>query len=135
MNGQSTTSDHEKRLVENLQGRRSELIAVLEECSSHWGFEDPIYRFYHRSFKVYALHEQTTRIVRLLKKFAPARPLNPWFRNMVEDGTGKTFAQALAFFGGQAGTPAAIPFGRSGADVWPFQTNRQAMRAAGTIEQ
>ena len=93
MNGQSTSFDHESGLIEHLRGRRSELMALLEECSSHWGYEDPVYRFYHQSFKVYALQEQTTRIVRLLEELAPGRPLHPWFRHIVEDGTGKTFAQ------------------------------------------
>ena len=93
MIGQSTSADHEKGLVENLRRRRSELMALIEECSNHWGYEDPIYRFYHQSFKVYALQEQTTRIVRLLEELAPDRPLNSWFRSIVKDGTGKTFAQ------------------------------------------
>jgi hypothetical protein len=63
----------------------------LEECSSHWGFEDPVYRFYHQSFKVYGLQEQTGRIVRALESLAPDRPLNSWFRQIVEQGTGRTF--------------------------------------------
>ena len=37
------------------------------------GFEDPIYRFYHQSFKVYALQNETARIVRVLQSLAPDR--------------------------------------------------------------
>jgi len=69
----------------------AELRTPLEECSSHWGFEDPVYRFYHQSYKVYALQETTVRIVRVLESLAPDRPLNPWFRMIVEHGTGKSF--------------------------------------------
>ena len=83
----------EEMLLRNLRSRQPELTALLEECSSHWGFEDPIYRFYHQSFKVYALQDQTSRIVSALENLAPDRPLNPWFRQIVEQGTGKSFKQ------------------------------------------
>lgn len=83
----------EHALLRNLRSREPELTALLEECSSHWGFEDPIYRFYHQSFKVYALQGQTSRIVSVLESLAPDRPLNPWFRQIVEQGTGKSFKQ------------------------------------------
>ena len=65
----------EEALLRNLRLHQPELTALLEECSSHWGFEDPIYRFYHQSFKVYALQDQTSRIVRALEGLAPDRPL------------------------------------------------------------
>ncbi len=83
----------EHALLRNLRSREPELAALLEECSSHWGFEDPIYRFYHQSFKVYALQDQTSRIVSVLESLAPDCPLNPWFRQIVEQGTGKSFKQ------------------------------------------
>jgi len=81
----------EAALLRNLGTHQTELRALLEECSSHWGFEDPVYRFYHQSYKVYALQETTVRIVRVLESLAPDRPLNPWFRMIVEQGTGKSF--------------------------------------------
>lgn len=81
----------EEALVRALRARQSDLTALLEECSSHWGFEDPIYRFYHLSYKVYSLQDQTTRIVEMLASLAPERPLNPWFREIVEQGTGRSF--------------------------------------------
>ena len=81
----------EEAFLRNLRSRQSALTALLEGCSGHWGFEDPIYRFYHQSFKVYALQDQTKRIVRLLEELAPDRPLNAWFRQIVEEGTGKAF--------------------------------------------
>jgi hypothetical protein len=63
----------EEALLRNLRSRQSDLTALLETCSSHWGFEDPIYRFYHRSFKVYSVQDETVRIVRLLESLAPER--------------------------------------------------------------
>ena len=83
----------EETLLRNLSSRQPELTALLEECSSHWGFEDPIYRFYHQSFKVYGLQDQTLRIVSVLESLAPDRPLHRWFRQIVEQGTGKSFKQ------------------------------------------
>ncbi len=58
----------------------------LEESSNEWDFEDPIYRFYHPSFKVYSLQGQTKAIVRLLASLAPDRTLNPSFLQIVEEG-------------------------------------------------
>jgi len=81
----------EATLLRNLGSRQSELTSLLEECSGHWGFEDPIYRFYHQSFKVYMLQKATARIVRVLESLAPDRPLNAWFRMIVDQGTGRSF--------------------------------------------
>lgn len=47
---------------------------LLEECSGHWGYEDPVYRFYHHSYKVYALQRTTGKIVEALESLAPDRP-------------------------------------------------------------
>ena len=84
----------EAALLEHLRSRHSDLAAMLDECSSHWGFEDPIYRFYHQSLKVYWLQDQTTRIVDVLQSLAPDRPLNRWFRDIIDQGTGKVFTPA-----------------------------------------
>ncbi|MBI4264127.1 MAG: hypothetical protein HY657_07115 [Acidobacteria bacterium] len=52
-------------------------MALLDASSGHWGgYEDPVYRFYHQSFEVYALQEQTTAIVRMFAALAPDRRLN-----------------------------------------------------------
>ena len=42
-------------LLANLKAALPELEKLLDECSDHWGYEDPIYRFYHQSFKVYGI--------------------------------------------------------------------------------
>src|SRR5438093_1059244 len=90
----SADREAEAALLENLHSRHAELATLFDECSSHWGFEDPVYRFYHQSYKVYALQETTVRIVRVLESLAPDRPFNAWFRMIVEQGTGKSFKPA-----------------------------------------
>jgi hypothetical protein len=78
-------------LVASLRTHRDEIAALFEACSSHWGYEDPLYRFYHQSWKLFELQVQTERIVDLLRCLAPDRPLNPWFLEIVAAGTGLTF--------------------------------------------
>ena len=78
-------------LVASLQSALPELERILDECSDHWGYEDPIYRFYHQSFKVYALGRTTTRIVSALQALAPDQQLNEWFLRIVSEGTEKVF--------------------------------------------
>jgi hypothetical protein len=81
--------DAEQALLANLRRDRRELERLLQESSSHWGYEDPVYRFYHQSFKVYGLQHQTQAIVERLRALAPDRPLNSWFIEIVRSGTGK----------------------------------------------
>lgn len=81
-----------KNLLVYLKAALPELEKLLEECTSHWEYEDPIYRLYHQSFKVYGLQRTTLRIVEKLQTLTPDRTLNQWFMQIVADGTGKTFA-------------------------------------------
>src|SRR5262249_10513569 len=53
-------------LLANIQARWAELAKLLDDINAHWVYEDLIYRFYHQSFKVYALQRETTRIVAAL---------------------------------------------------------------------
>ncbi len=89
--GEGGVPNAEGALLLSLRRDRSELEKLLAECSGHWGYEDPIYRFYHQSFKVYGLQRHTQSIVQRLQALAPGRPLNPWFVQIVEAGTGKVF--------------------------------------------
>ena len=82
------------RLLLQAKGQLSQLKALLEEMSNHWGYEDPIYRFYHQSFKVYAIQTQTQQIVAALKNLAPHLELNSDFLQIVAEGTDKKFSQA-----------------------------------------
>lgn len=80
-----------ERLLQAIQDNLPELEALLEQTTSHWGYEDPVYRFYHQSFKVYPLQGATQRIVEALTELVPGRQLNRWFLEIVEAGTGKEF--------------------------------------------
>lgn len=78
-------------LLDNIKNRKSELETLFARCSDHWRYEDPVYRFYHQSFKVYGLQAQTEKIVQTLASLLPDRKLNSWFLQIVSDGTGKQF--------------------------------------------
>lgn len=78
-------------LLRRIQDNLAALNELRAEASSHWGYEDPIYRFYHQSFKVYGLQGSTERIVAALRDLAPDRPMDLWFLEIVAAGTGKHF--------------------------------------------
>ena len=81
----------EETLLQNLRRDKVELEKLLAQCNDHWGYEDLVYRFYHQSFKVYWLQERTQSIVQRLQALAPDRPLDSWFVQIVQEGTGKVF--------------------------------------------
>jgi hypothetical protein len=81
----------EVALLESLHRREPELKTLLDACADHWGYEDPIYRFYHHSYKVYELQLRTKAIVSLLRSLLPDRSLNSWFLEIVEAGTCRKF--------------------------------------------
>jgi len=76
---------------ERLRTELPSLEELLARSNDHWGYEDPIYRFYHQSYKVYDLQRQTLEIVKKLQELAPHLALNEWFMHIVREGTGKTF--------------------------------------------
>jgi hypothetical protein len=82
----------ERNLLLGIANQLPQLEQLLAEASDHWGYEDPIYRFYHQSFKVFALQERTEQIVEALRGLAPHLPLNPWFMTIIAEGTGREFA-------------------------------------------
>ena len=84
----------ETALLANIHAQHEALKALLDASSDHWGFEDPVYRFYHQSLKVFWLQQQTDTIVRRLRSLVPDRPLHPWFLQIVRQGTGKEFTTA-----------------------------------------
>ena len=81
----------ERLLLQHLKEYKPELDSMLHYMSEHWTYEDPVYRFYHHSFKVYYVQETTQQAVRLLQKLLPERPLNSDFMKIISDGTGHTF--------------------------------------------
>jgi hypothetical protein len=78
-------------LFANIRASLPKLEELLQRCGSEWGYEDPVYRFYHQSYKVYRLQGTTTEIVTELQALVPDRPLNKWFTQIVSEGTSKTF--------------------------------------------
>ncbi len=89
--GSDEPSRPDDLLLQRIKSKLPELEKLLREASSHWGYEDPIYRFYHQSFKVYYLQGTTRQIVGALQDLAGGRPLNPWFLEIVAAGTGREF--------------------------------------------
>ena len=81
-----------KKLLQTAKTRLPQLGALLAEASSHWGYEDSIYRFYHSSFKVYGIQTQTKKIVSELQALAPHLKFNSDFEKIITEGTGKTFS-------------------------------------------
>jgi hypothetical protein len=81
----------EERLLAALKAKRDDLKQLLNDVSSHWGYEDQIYRFYHQSFKVYGIQRSTLTIVAALRGLLPDVPLNAYFEGILADGTGKKF--------------------------------------------
>lgn len=82
----------EAALLSNTRAQYESLKQLLAASSDHWGFEDPVYRFYHQSFKVFWLQQRTDTIVQRLSGLLPDRALHPWFLEIVRQGTGKEFA-------------------------------------------
>lgn len=80
-----------KCLLQKARERLPKLKALLEKASSHWSYEDPIYRFYHQSFKVYSIQSITQEIVAELHSLAPHLRLNHDFEKIIAEGTGKEF--------------------------------------------
>jgi hypothetical protein len=80
-------------LLANIRGKLPELTELLKDINSHWVYEDRVYRFYHQSFKVYDLQDETKRIVELLWSLAPqGASQNPMFDEICQAGaSGKRF--------------------------------------------
>jgi hypothetical protein len=120
------------RLIANIKSALPELEALRTKCAED--AEDAIYRFYHQSFKVYALQHLTERIVAKLRALAPdpAEPGHKWFDEIIAAGTGKEWKQAdnanwtavtrpivEAFFHARYFLEMAIEYGRQLDDVPP----------------
>jgi hypothetical protein len=82
----------EVKLLKSIAANMDTLESLLLQCTDRWGYEDPIYRFYHQSFKVFVLQERTEAIIAKLRALAPALPLNDWFMEIVRQGTGRGFS-------------------------------------------
>ena len=74
-----------------IQERYPELESLWEKVNNDWTEEDHIYRFYHYSFKVYWLQDVTLDIYKLLYEIAPNGDLDPFFMQIVLNGTNRVF--------------------------------------------
>jgi hypothetical protein len=83
--------DDSAELLEAIKAALPVLRDLLAGLSGR-GYEDPIYRFYHHSYKVFDLRNRTDEIVSTLRKLLPQRDLNPLFLEIVAQGTGKEFS-------------------------------------------
>jgi hypothetical protein len=80
-------------LLAHIHSALPELEKLLLHVDSEWVGEDLIYRFWHHSFKVFFLQEATTAMDTALRGLKPdGTSLNPWYSQIVADGTGKTFS-------------------------------------------
>lgn len=84
-------SPEERTLRNNLVTKAPELQALLEKTNGIVGYEDAVYRFYSQSFKVFAVQSLTVEIVAMLRSLVPGREFHPFFRQVIEAGTEKTF--------------------------------------------
>jgi hypothetical protein len=92
-----TTSSDERQareaiLLKNIKRDLAALTRLSDEAESHWGSEDLVYRFYHQSFKVFAIQSLTTTIVDALQSLLPDAALDQRFTSILSEGTGKQFS-------------------------------------------
>jgi hypothetical protein len=83
-------------VLENIKKRMPLLEKLLNEMNDTWCYEDGMYRFYHQSFKVYALQTYTQEATHLFEEIGEAAgieqfSLNPYYRSIIGEGTGITF--------------------------------------------
>ena len=84
-------------LLQNIKDNLPELEELLEKVNSHGIYEDLIYRFYHHSFKVYYIQENTCTIVKALKKISPhddSDCINEQFDEIFKEGNGKVWERS-----------------------------------------
>ena len=82
-------------LLKNIKRDLAALTRLSEKAENHWGSEDLIYRFYHQSFKVFAIQSLTTTIVDALRALLPDAALDQRFTTIISEGTGKQFSNEM----------------------------------------
>ncbi len=87
--------EEEIKLLAAIKSALPTLESLWKQANSHWGYEDPVYRFYHGSFKVYQLQGQTAEIVTALQDLAPHISLNHWFTRIVANGAAEQFSMEV----------------------------------------
>jgi len=85
-------------LLGAIKANLAKLEQMLARMNDPWCYEDELYRFYHQSFKVYALQSCTVEATRLFEEIGKAAEierfrLNPYYRRIIQEGTGIIFEQ------------------------------------------
>lgn len=87
--------ERNRRLLDSIKKHREEIGEILRPHSPYNYGEDFFYRLYHGSFKVYLAQKETERILRVIRKIgleAGQGELNPFFLQIINEGTGKEFS-------------------------------------------
>ncbi len=85
----------ESVLLRNIKRDLATLTRLSEGAESHWGSEDLVYRFYHQSFKVFAIQSLTTTLVDALQALLPEATFDERITTIVSEGTGKQFSYEM----------------------------------------
>jgi hypothetical protein len=85
----------EAKLLVRIAKELPQLEGLWQAVNNDWGYEDHVYRFYHQSFKVFGLQGMTEKMVEAMRSLAPHLSLNPWFTQIVSEGTGKEFTPEM----------------------------------------
>lgn len=78
----------ERDLLRTIRERMHELESFMPD-RGRFCHEDPMYRFYQQSPKLYEIQERTREIASKLQSLAPHLPLHPQFLDIVSHGTGR----------------------------------------------
>ena len=85
------TDDLHIKLLKRIKSHVPEMKERREKIDN-WDSEDLIYRFYHRSFKVYYLQGHTLNIMKIINDIAGDEfDIDPMFKHIVENGVGIEF--------------------------------------------
>ena len=87
--------ERDQAVLTAIKNKLPELKELAEKFSSHWGYEDPVYRFYHGSFKVYDLQDSIESAVAILKSIAPNRELCDSFTRLTEEALQRRFSMEV----------------------------------------
>jgi hypothetical protein len=82
-------------LLKNIKRDLAVLTRLSDEAESHWGSEDLVYRFYHQSFKVFAIQSLSTKIVDALQALLPEAAFDQRFTTIISEGTEKQFSHEM----------------------------------------
>lgn len=88
-------SSADTELLMAIRREAPRLRQLFARSSDRLGLEDPVYRFYHHSFKVFGLQSLTEEIVSELRRLLPGSVLDAWFEEIVAQGTGKVFSAEM----------------------------------------